>query len=98
MRIVLVLDDGTEVEAVEEPSPTSAPFPCACPACKPSKPPSPVRVAGRGKRANLDLNAYECDAVCIKCGAKIGLVRAFPSTIFGIDEDQRVLAGRCRVY
>lgn len=98
MRVVLILDDGTEVEAVEEASPTSAPFPCACPACKPTREPPPVRVAGRGRRTNLALDAYECDAVCIVCGAKIGIVRAFPSTVFGIEEDQRVLSGRCRVY
>ena len=41
---------------------------------------------------------YIADAVCCKCEARRGQLVVSVSTIFGIEEDERVTNGRCRVY
>ena len=35
---------------------------------------------------------------CVSCDADLGTVTVRVDTIFGIEEDRRVLDGRCRVY
>ena len=44
-------------------------------------------------------DTYEARALCCNCGVYVGQIVAKVSTIFGIEEDDRVLNGsRCRVY
>jgi hypothetical protein len=65
-----------------------------CPSCKSS---SPIEVRGRGITRHDHDTCYAV-AEHIKCGASIGELRVKVSTIFGIEEDRRVLNERCRVY
>ncbi len=66
----------------------------ACPAagCAP-----PLKVGGSGRRIESH-DTYAADAFCMCCGARVGTLRVVCSTIFGVEEDERVLNGRCRVY
>ena len=42
---------------------------------------------------------YQATGFAVCCGGHIGTLRAFPSTIFGLHEDEAVLLhGRARVY
>lgn len=66
----------------------------ACPHCGDA----PFKVAGRNMRPSEDDRAYEADAVALCCRERVGTLRAEPSTLFGVREDERVLRGRCRVY
>jgi hypothetical protein len=66
-----------------------------CPKCKA---PKPLVVVGRDGSRHHDHDTYHADATCKKCGETIGDLRAKVSTIFGIEEDERVLHGRPRVY
>ena len=70
----------------------------ACPSCgqKPHLEES-FKVAGRGIRETTH-DTYVTDAHAVCCGAYVGTLRATVSTIFGIEEDERVLNGRARVY
>ena len=43
-------------------------------------------------------DTYRSDAVCTRCRASLGVLRVKVSTLFGLEEDERVLSGRCRVY
>ena len=61
--------------------------PCACDA---------TRV--RGIDPTHDYDTYTSQAICVGCGAHRGKLRVKVDTLFGIDEDNAVLHGRCRVY
>jgi hypothetical protein len=37
-------------------------------------------------------------AICYQCQKPIGRIRVVFDTLFGLDEDNRVLNSRCRVY
>lgn len=65
--------------------------PVACPACK------KTMVQLQGGEMTHDHDTYDANVHC-SCGAKLGQLRVEVSTIFGIEEDGRVLHGRCRVY
>lgn len=65
----------------------------ACPVCKVA----PVRARGTGKRIESH-DTYAANAVFVCCGAPAGVLRVKVDTIFGIEEDERVLAGPWRVY
>ena len=70
-----------------------------CPRCgyKPH-PERGVRVQGKGKRITGH-DVYEADGYAACCGQPLGTIRAVVSTVFGVEEDERVLYhGRCRVY
>ncbi len=45
-----------------------------------------------------DHDTYTAPAWCRTCDEHVGTIRVKVSTIFGIEEDARVLNGRCRVY
>lgn len=66
---------------------------CPCPHCKAS----PLLARGTGIRSH-DHDTYYADAVALCCGKPIGRMSTTVSTIFGIEEDERVLNGRARVY
>lgn len=65
-----------------------------CPACGVK----PFKAQGGNPRPSADDRAYEADAACARCGARVGTLRAEVDTLFGVREDERVLNGRCRVY
>lgn len=91
MRVVLKLTDGRTVTL--RPGSTRAEAECSCPACGEAL---AVRGDGR-KRSDCD-RYYFARGFCVTCGAGVGEIRAYPSTLFGIEEDERVLNGRARVY
>ena len=41
---------------------------------------------------------YEARAFCVACSAEVGRLVCVFDTIFGVEEDERVLNGRARVY
>lgn len=89
-RVVLVRD-GDEVRL--DPRPVFAVADCDCPSCGDA----PLRVQGTGRTIGGH-DWYRATGHCAACGARVGEVRAYVSTIFGIEEDERVLHGRARVY
>lgn len=64
----------------------------SCPVCKRA-----LHVRGAGKRI-ASRDTYEADGFCASCGAPLGTIVAQVSTIFGLEEDERVLAGPWKVY
>lgn len=62
--------------------------PCVCGA---------VLVTGNGPHQR-NHDTYDSIAACVGCGVIRGRLEAQVSTIFGIEEDEAVLGGRCRVY
>ena len=56
-----------------------------------------VRAVGKNMQTVED-RRYEADAFTKCCGVAIGTLVVKPATLFGIEEDNRVLNGRCRVY
>lgn len=67
-----------------------------CPHCNTEN----VRVKGTGQSIdpNSPRDTYRADAVCDSCGEPVGVLRVKMDTLFGIEEDERVLNGRARVY
>ena len=43
-------------------------------------------------------DTYTVDALCARCKEPVGILVTTVKTLFGIEEDRRVLNGRCRVY
>jgi hypothetical protein len=64
----------------------------ACPACGVE----PFGVVGKNMHHTFD--TYIADGHCTACKAHVGELRVKVNTLFGIDEDEAVLNGRCRVY
>lgn len=92
MRIVLILHGGRTVPLREEPDRAEAS--CACPSCG-----DPLAVVGDGRRRSDCDRYYFASGYCTGCGEQVGEIRAYPSTLFGIEEDERVLVRGCaRVY
>ena len=56
-----------------------------------------LKVRGLGIRERGH-DTYTADAQTICCGKPIGKLVVTVDTLFGIEEDERVLHGRCRVY
>lgn len=56
------------------------------------------RVAGVPGTMRRGHDTYTAEAVCCACGATTGSLVLKVSTIFGIEEDERVCNGRARVY
>jgi hypothetical protein len=65
-----------------------------CPKCKHE---APVKVAGAHKRIESH-DTYAADATLLCCKQRVGAMRVKVDTIFGIEEDERVLNGPWRVY
>jgi hypothetical protein len=68
----------------------------ACPGCKAE----PFYVKGSSLRPNPNRPHDEkmSDGRCVSCGDPVGYIFARVSTIFGIEEDERVCDGAWRVY
>lgn len=67
---------------------------CPNPECKAN----PFYVKGANMRPMSDDRTYKSDGYCAACGDPVGYIYARPSTIFGLEEDERVIYGRARVY
>lgn len=65
-----------------------------CPACSADG----LRVIGDKRRQTIGHDTVTAPALATCCGATVGTVRVELDTIFGLEEDERVLHGRCRVY
>ena len=65
-----------------------------CPSCNRGN----FRVIGDVKRQTITGHDIGAPALALCCGQEVGEVRVEFSTIFGLEEDQRVLNGRARVY
>ena len=65
-----------------------------CPMCAEE---GPIRVQGLGISERTH-DEYRATALHLECDRPIGRLIAQVSTIFGIEEDERVLNGRPRVY
>lgn len=57
----------------------------------------PFNVRGGGIMSK-DHDSKYAEASCLACGKHVGRMRVRFDTIFGIEEDERVLNGRYRVY
>ncbi len=96
MRVFLRDEDGIEHEVDEAPSKlaTVVQFAIDCPGCNAK---GPILVAGAGIERH-DHDTYYARAAHVGCGARLGTLCVEVDTIFGIEEDEQVLNGRCRVY
>jgi hypothetical protein len=65
----------------------------ACPHCKTE----PFNVRGKGIN-KTDRDSHYADGHCLKCDARVGTIRVKLDTIFGLEEDERVLNGPWKVY
>jgi hypothetical protein len=85
---------ATDVRACTLPYPTAeAVVPTgACPHCETA----PFHVSGGAIAQGHD--TYTADAWTRCCGKPIGKLVVTVATLFGIEEDERVCHGRCRVY
>lgn len=57
-----------------------------------------LMVSGMGVPLERTDRYIRSDAGCSRCGGKIGILTVTFDTLFGAEEDNRVLNGRCRVY
>lgn len=64
-----------------------------CPECAGA----PLMIHGKGEGARTR-DSITQPAYCNYCGEVVGTIRAKFQTIFGIEEDNRVLNGRFKVY
>lgn len=81
----LPYDSASYVEADEDE---------ACPLCGVA----PLRARGCDRAMEKQHDRIVTDAYCVDCRKPIGRMTVTFSTIFGIEEDERVLSGRWRVY
>ncbi len=65
-----------------------------CPGCKAS----PFLIAGHGAHRMPDDRTLKAGMRCVACGDPVGWCYWRPDTVFGLEEDERVLNGRPRVY
>jgi hypothetical protein len=66
----------------------------ACPGCGIE----PFHVQGSSPHRMPDDRTIRSGGHCVTCGDAVGWLYAQPDTMFGLEEDERVLNGRARVY
>ena len=93
MKITLKLDGGTRAAKRPYEKADHVVVTGACPHCGVE----PFKAKGRGV-SSKDHDSYYAEADCVDCGKFVGTIRAKMDTLFGIEEDERVLSGRYRVY
>ena len=92
MKITIVFSGGRAIEAKRPPESSKVvETDETCPECK-----EPLRVYGGD--TTQDHDTYSAPAYCWACRSEIGTIKVRVQTIFGIEEDNAVLNGRCRVY
>lgn len=93
MRITLITPEGIEMEAVRPYEDAGFVRIAACPTCE-----APGASIRADKSSWRDEETLEGEAYCLECQKLCGTLRVTIGTIFGLEEDRRVLHGRCRVY
>lgn len=95
MTVVLVLAGAADEVPCTVPSPDADHVlpEGRCPACSAA----PWRVSG-GPQREVDDRVLVARAACRSCGAWVGELHVRFATLFGFEEDRRVLHGRARVY
>lgn len=96
---VVILDDGARHPARAVPGTArrnpyftiESPCPHGCRI----REPLPVKPGGAMRH---DHDTYYADAIALCCLRRVGSMEQRVETMFGIDEDEAVLNGRCRVY
>ena len=92
-RLTLHLDD--KIIHLKEPGPWANTVEVPghlCPYCH-----KPFEVAGAKPRIGGH-DYYVAEAGCVLCGAWVGELRAYMSTLFGLEEDERVAQMGVRIY
>ena len=93
MKITLHLPDDLGDRAVASDSHgPSAEVDGSCPYCGAR----PFQISGRNMVVKS--HSYESAGYCVACHYYVGIIEAEPGTIFGIEEDERVLSGPWKVY
>lgn len=93
-RCVIHVDDAVHPLTVSEHG-SEATMPVDCPRCGAA---APVGVGGKSFGIG-GRDYYHADGHCLVCGERIGELRAYVDTIFGLEEDHAVqVHGRARVY
>jgi hypothetical protein len=95
MKIQVTINDKRR--SAKEPFPDAGHLVCegSCPLCKAE----PLKVAGlAGGKRYESRDTIACNAYCLGCKEQVGTIRVVVSTIFGIEEDERVLNGPWKVY
>jgi hypothetical protein len=98
LRLEIQRSTGIETRKVR-PHTSECVYPTAegtCPGCGVS----PFWLCGNYARPNPNrpYDELRSGGKCVKCGDSVGWVYTRVDTIFGIEEDRRVLAGRWKVY
>lgn len=90
MRVTLTDREGQvhDLEPTEGGQFAEAPEPCAC---------GSRLVGGTGREVESH-GTYRARGLCAGCREPRGVIRAQVETVFGLEEDERVLAGPWRVY
>ena len=89
---VVLVREGKEIHLT--PSGDSALLAGACPKCGAES----CWIQGGDMRIGSDDRHYASTGVALCCGERVGEIRAYPDTLFGLREDEAVLHGRPRVY
>ncbi len=104
MRVRLVVDTGRdlEVRACTVPSPgvdyVVAEGACPEPKCRAGGHGGPPFHVSGATAQEVDDHELQAKARCRTCGAVVGVLAVDEITLFGFDEDRRVLGGPWRVY
>lgn len=95
MKIAIHIEGETEPREASLPDRSSSFVVAsgACPLCRHA----PLHASGSGEQVTgHDTITSAC--VCRTCDKRIGSIVVTMDSLFGIEEDRRVLNGRCRVY
>ncbi len=95
MKVTLTLRDGT-TRAAKVPYEGADHIIAdgACANCKSS----PFNIIGIAASMRHDHDTYHSDAGCLNCRAVVGRLAVKVSTLFGIEEDERIQSMGVRVY
>lgn len=90
MRVTLTNPEGrvTELRETEGHQFVEAEEACACGS----------RLVGGTGREIEGHDVYRARGLCVGCRAYRGVIRVQVATVFGLEEDERVMAGPWRVY
>lgn len=95
MKIFVLLSNKDEREgSLKHSSAERVDVEGVCPSCGHT----PFQVCGIGGKTVRRFDNIQQDAMCLECETVIGTVKAVFDTIFGLDEDERVLKGPQKVF
>lgn len=83
-RVCIMPYDGAEFVETKGP----------CPHCAVT----PIKTRGDDHEQSIEHDRITAPAYCFDCRGYVGKLLVVFSTIFGLEEDARVLGGRARVY